>query len=68
MQTDTSRPYNPELLADPEHFDGIRMEHVSYGYEGRSRALQDVSLTIPRGSSVALVDCLAVEKQRRHRF
>lgn len=55
LQTDTSRPYNPELPADPEHFDGIRMEHVSYGYEGRSRALQDVSLTIPRGSSVALV-------------
>ena len=55
LQTDTSRPYNPELLADPEQFDGIRMEHVSYGYEGRSRALQDVSLTIPRGSSVALV-------------
>lgn len=55
LQTDTSRPDNPELPADPEHFDGIRMEHVSYGYEGRSRALQDVSLTIPRGSSVALV-------------
>ena len=55
LQTDTSRPYNPELPADPEHFDGIRMEHVSYGYEGCSRALQDVSLTIPRGSSVALV-------------
>lgn len=55
LQTDTSRPYNPELPADPEHFDGIRMEHVSYGYEGRSRALQDVSLTIPRGLSVALV-------------
>lgn len=55
LQTDTSRPYNPELPADPEHFDGIRMEHVSYGYEGRSRALQDVSLTIPRGSSIALV-------------
>lgn len=55
LQTDTSRPYNPELPADPEHFDGIRMEHVYYGYEGRSRALQDVSLTIPRGSSVALV-------------
>ena len=55
LQTDTSRPYNPELPADPEHFDGIRMEHVSYGYEGRSRALSDVSLEIPRGSSVALV-------------
>ena len=31
------------------------MEHVSYGYEGRSRALQDVSLTIPKGSVAALV-------------
>lgn len=55
LQTDTSRPYNPELSADPEHFDGIRMEHVSYGYEGRSRALQDVSLTNLLESSVALV-------------
>ena len=55
LQTDTARPYNPDLPTDPEHFDGIRMEHVSYGYEDRSRALQDVSLTIPRGSSIALV-------------
>ena len=31
------------------------MEHVSYGYEGRGRALRDVSLRIPRGSVVALV-------------
>ena len=31
------------------------MEHVSYGYEGRDRALQDVTLKIPRGSVAALV-------------
>ena len=55
LKTDTSRPYDTSLPADPEHFDGIRMEHVSYGYEGRSQALQDVSLEIPKGSVIALV-------------
>ena len=55
LKTDTSRPYDTSLPADPKHFDGIRMEHVSYGYEGRSQALQDVSLEIPKGSVVALV-------------
>ena len=55
LNTDTARPYNPSLPTDPQKFDGIRMEHVSYGYEGRSRALSDVSLEIPKGSVVALV-------------
>ena len=55
LNTDTARPYNPSLPADPQKFDGIRMEHVSYGYEGRNRALSDVSLEIPKGSVVALV-------------
>lgn len=55
LNTDTTRPYNPSLPADPQKFDGIRMEHVSYGYEGRNRALSDVSLEIPKGSVVALV-------------
>ena len=55
LDTDTSRPYEPSLPADPEHFEGIRMDHVSYGYEGRSRALQDISLTIPKGTVAALV-------------
>lgn len=49
LDMDTSRPCDRSLSADPAGFDGIRMEHVSYGYEGRSRALNDVSLTIPRG-------------------
>ena len=55
LAIDTARPWNPALPADPERFNGIRMEHVSYGYEGRDRALQDVTLKIPRGSVAALV-------------
>ena len=55
LDTDTSRPYEPSLPADPEHFEGIRMDHVSYGYEGRIRALQDISLTVPKGTVAALV-------------
>lgn len=53
LDMDTSRPCDRSLPADPAGFDGIRMEHVSYGYEGRSRALNDVSLTIPRGAVAA---------------
>ena len=55
LDTDTSRPYETSLPADPEHFEGIRMDHVSYGYEGRIRALQDISLTVPKGTVAALV-------------
>ena len=55
LDTDTSRPYEPSLPADPKQFEGIRMDHVSYGYEGRSRALQDISLTVPKGKTVAMV-------------
>lgn len=55
LDTDTARPYNPSLSEDPEYFEGIRMDHVSYGYEGRSKALQDISLTVPKGKTVALV-------------
>ena len=55
LDTDTSRPYDPALPADPKQFEGIRMDHVSYGYEGRSRALQEISLTVPKGKTVAMV-------------
>ena len=55
LDTDTSRPYDPALPEDPKQFEGIRMDHVSYGYEGRSRALQDISLTVPKGTVAALV-------------
>lgn len=55
LHTDSTRPYDSALPRDPEDFRGIRMDHVSYGYEGRPRALQDISLRIPRGSVAALV-------------
>lgn len=55
LDTNTSRPYDASLPADPKHFDGIRMEHVSYGYEGRTQALQDISVEIPKDSVAALV-------------
>lgn len=55
LNTDTTRPFDPSLPKDKEHFNGIRMENVSYGYEGRSRALKDLSLAVPKGSVVALV-------------
>ena len=43
LEMDTSRAYEPSLPEDPEHFEGIRMEQVSYGYEGREQALTDIS-------------------------
>ena len=55
LEMDTSRAYDPSIPADPEDFEGIRMEQVSYGYEGRERALTDISLRIPKGSVAALV-------------
>ena len=55
LDTDTSRPYEPSLPEDPELFEGIRLDHVSYGYEGRIRSLQDISLTVPKGTVAALV-------------
>ncbi len=55
LNTDSTRPYDPALPRDPENFRGIRMDHVSYGYEGRPQALQDISLRIPKGSVAALV-------------
>ncbi len=55
LNIDTTRPYDTSLPTDPEKFEGIRMENVSYGYEGRNKALEDISLKIPKGSVVALV-------------
>ena len=65
VEEDTSRAWEPSLPKDPEDYDGIRMEHVSYGYEGRGRTLRDVSLRIPRGSVVALVGLSGCGQRRR---
>ena len=55
LAIDTSRPYHPEFGTEPDAYDGIRLEHVSYAYQGRKAALRDVSLDIPRGRTTALV-------------
>jgi len=54
LDVDTSRPYAPDLSPEKEPFDGIRMEHVSFSYEGRKAALRDVSMDIPKGKVTAL--------------
>lgn len=55
LQIDTTRPYDPKAPREPNAFDGIRLENVSYSYEGRKTALRNVSLTVPRGKITALV-------------
>ena len=48
-------PATPDLPRQNRPFDGIRLEHISFGYQGRQAALRDVSLDVPRGKTVALV-------------
>ena len=55
LDIDTARPCHPGLPRQNRPFDGIRLEHISFGYQGRQAALRDVSLDIPRGKTVALV-------------
>ena len=47
LSIDTSRPWNPDLPAEKEPFRGIRLEHISYAYEGRAAALTDISFDGP---------------------
>ncbi len=55
LAIDTARPYRPELPAENQPYAGIRLEHISFRYQGRSAALKDVSLDIPKGRVTALV-------------
>ena len=41
-------------ISEPKD-NGVRLEHVSYSYDGTKNALNDVSLTIQPGQTVALV-------------
>ena len=46
----------PESAVNKEPKDnGVILEHVSYSYDGKKNALNDVSLTIQPGQTVALV-------------
>ena len=53
LSIDTTRPYDPALPVEKAPYPGIRMEHVSFGYQGREAALRDVSLEIPKGKVTA---------------
>jgi ATP-binding cassette subfamily B protein len=51
-----SRLVSGSALQGPDPSDGIRFEHVSFAYPGAaSKALDDVSLHIPRGQKLAVV-------------
>ncbi len=54
LDMNTERTVDPSLEEDPEHYEGIHMDHVSFGYKGRKKAIQDVSLYVPKGKTIAL--------------
>ena len=51
----------PEIIADPDasplkiHDGAVKFSHVSFAYGDGTRALDDVSINIPKGHTVALV-------------
>ncbi len=54
--SDTARRLGPALADVPAAGSGLSIEHVSFRYPGKTTfAIEDLSLAIPRGSSVALV-------------
>ncbi len=53
LDTDTSRPYEPKAVSDPQGYEGIRMDHVSFGYAGREKALKDINMHIAKGKVTA---------------
>ena len=54
LAIDTSRPYEPSRKKENKPFDGIRLENVSFHYEGRKTAINGVSMDIARGKVTAL--------------
>lgn len=54
LSIESERPYNPALSVERTPYDGIRMENVSFSYEGREHTLTDISLDIARGRVTAL--------------
>lgn len=54
LAVDTTRLYDPDISDDPEAFEGIRAEDICFSYTTDREILKHVSLTIPKGSVVAL--------------
>ena len=56
LDLDVTRSYNPSFSEKEfSDFEGIRLEHVSFSYEGRDVGLKEASIDIPRGKVTALV-------------
>ncbi len=54
LDIDTSRPYDPSLPADPEGYEGIRLDRVSFSYGERNAAIEDITMRVPKGKVTAL--------------
>lgn len=55
LNIDTSIKVDKNIKPEKDLFDGIRLEHVEFSYKNRDKVLKDVSLDIPKGTTVALV-------------
>ena len=53
MDIDTAKPITDDKTVYND-FDGIRLEHVSFAYRGRSAVLSDIDLEIPHNRVVAI--------------
>lgn len=54
LSINTSRPYDPSLKEDEQHFNGIRLEDISFRYTDGKQTLKNVSIEIPKGNVIAL--------------
>ena len=54
LSIDTSRPYDPSLPADPQLYEGIRLEDVCFSYGEGKTAIDHISMKIPKGKVTAL--------------
>jgi ATP-binding cassette subfamily B protein/subfamily B ATP-binding cassette protein MsbA len=55
MNKPLDKPDLPDALPAPRQVEEIRFDHVSFEYRADSQVIRDFSLTVPGGSTVALV-------------
>ena len=64
MDIDSSRPFNASIPGEEPVFPGIHLEHVSFSYTGRSRALNNVCIDVEKGKVTAIAGLSGGERQR----
>jgi ATP-binding cassette subfamily B protein/subfamily B ATP-binding cassette protein MsbA len=55
LEMPADKPDLPDAIDAPEKLREIRLDNVGFSYAGNSWSLRDVSLTVPAGSTIALV-------------